>query len=238
MRVWNRRLETICPPHPFLPRDLFLSPVERHKIVLRLSKRKAPGPDDISTAALRQLPKRAMVAMNEVFDGILRTGHFPEPWKRGKVITVPKLGKYSRNPCNLRPITLLSSVAKTLERALLWRLNPFLSPRKKQYGFRARHSTTLQLIRGSCLSPSLFAAFTDDIPTLQSLLEEWEEHDANAEDSANFASARRANLAAKKIQRFLDLLLEWLDRWMMYVGETAALVTSKQRNMSPYTNYA
>ncbi|GBP55426.1 Probable RNA-directed DNA polymerase from transposon BS [Eumeta japonica] len=152
-----------------------------------------------------------------------------------------------RNLSNLRPITLLSHVAKTFEHALLKRLSPFLSPRKEQYEFPTGHSTTLQLIRvlhylaselncgrytvpvfldmekafnrvwhdalqkllktqlspistkiiasflcdrsfcvaaeealsapprsiravvpqGSCLSPSLFAAFTDDVFTLQ-----------------------------------------------------------------------
>ncbi|GBP76700.1 hypothetical protein EVAR_52435_1 [Eumeta japonica] len=50
---------------------------------------------------------------------------------------------------------------------------------------------------------------------------------------AYFASARRANLAAKKIQQVFDLLLEWLDRWRMAVnvGKTAALLTGRQRNM-------
>ncbi|GBO98803.1 Probable RNA-directed DNA polymerase from transposon X-element [Eumeta japonica] len=126
---------------------LVLPPAELHKIVLRLPKRKAPGLDGISTAALRQLPKRAMVAMNKVFNGILRTGHFPEAWKRDKINTILKPEKDPRNPSNLRSITLLSHVAKTFERALLTRLNLFLSPRKEQYGFRTGRSTTLQLLR-------------------------------------------------------------------------------------------
>ncbi|GBP53956.1 RNA-directed DNA polymerase from mobile element jockey [Eumeta japonica] len=54
-----------------------------------------------------------------------------------------------------------------------------------------------------------------------------------ANDSAYFASSRRADLAAKKIQRVLDLLPEWLDRWRMAVNvsKTAALLTGSQRNM-------
>ncbi|GBP11204.1 hypothetical protein EVAR_6027_1 [Eumeta japonica] len=42
-----------------LPGDLFLSPAALHGVVLRLPKKKAPGPDDIS--ALRHLSKRAIV---------------------------------------------------------------------------------------------------------------------------------------------------------------------------------
>ncbi|GBP16392.1 Probable RNA-directed DNA polymerase from transposon X-element [Eumeta japonica] len=81
--------------------------------------------------------------MNKVFNGMLHTGHFPEEWKRGKIITISKAGKNPRKPKNIRPITLLSPVAKTFERALLIKLRLFLTQRQEQYGFRSGHSTTL-----------------------------------------------------------------------------------------------
>ncbi|GBP19939.1 Probable RNA-directed DNA polymerase from transposon X-element [Eumeta japonica] len=248
-------------------------------------QKESPGTGGVSTAALRHLPRRAIVAMNRVFNGILRTGHFPEECKRGKIITIPKTGKDPRKPENIRPITLLSHVAKTFERALLTKLRLFLTPRQEQYGFREGHSTSLQLIRvlhylaserncerytvavlldmekafdrflrrrrrrtirptperagvpqGSCLSPELYAVYTDDIPMLHGHLEDWEDDvmlALYADDSAYFASSRRADLAAKKIQRVLDLLPEWLDKWRMAVNvsKTAALLTGSQRNM-------
>ncbi|GBP16391.1 hypothetical protein EVAR_9972_1 [Eumeta japonica] len=54
-----------------------------------------------------------------------------------------------------------------------------------------------------------------------------------ADDSAYFASSRRADLAAKRIQHVFDLLPEWLDKWRMAVNvnKTAALLTGSQRNM-------
>ncbi|GBP10221.1 RNA-directed DNA polymerase from mobile element jockey [Eumeta japonica] len=85
--------------------------------------------------------------MNGVFNGILCTGHFPEAWKRGNIITIPKARKDPRKPENIWPITLLSHVAKTFERALLPKLRLFLTLRQKEYGFRSGHSKTLQLIR-------------------------------------------------------------------------------------------
>ncbi|GBP72334.1 RNA-directed DNA polymerase from mobile element jockey [Eumeta japonica] len=88
--------------------------------------------------------------------------------------------------------------------------------------------------QGSCLSLELYAQYTDDIPTLRGHLENWEDDvmlALYAEDSAYFASSRRADLAAKKIQRVFDLLPEWLDKWRMAVNvnKTAALLTSSQR---------
>ncbi|GBP16123.1 RNA-directed DNA polymerase from mobile element jockey [Eumeta japonica] len=90
--------------------------------------------------------------------------------------------------------------------------------------------------QGSCLSPEQYAVYADDIPTLYGHLDDWEDDvmlALYADDSAYFASSRRADLAAKKIQRVLDLLQEWLNKWRMAVNvnKTAALLTGSQQNM-------
>ncbi|GBP78552.1 RNA-directed DNA polymerase from mobile element jockey [Eumeta japonica] len=101
--------------------------------------------------------------------------------------------------------------------------------------FRAQVHPTQQ---GSCLSPCLYGVYTDDIPTLAGQLQDWEEDVVlalYADDSAYFASSRRADLAAAKIQRVLDLLPEWLDKWRVAVNvtKTAAILTGQQRAMPP-----
>ncbi|GBP22862.1 RNA-directed DNA polymerase from mobile element jockey [Eumeta japonica] len=90
--------------------------------------------------------------------------------------------------------------------------------------------------QGSCLSPCLYTVYTDDIPTLTDQLQHWKEDVVlalYADDSAYLASSRRADLAAAKLQRVLDLLPDWLDRWRVAVNvtKTAALLTSQQRAM-------
>ncbi|GBP76965.1 Probable RNA-directed DNA polymerase from transposon X-element [Eumeta japonica] len=86
-----------------------------------------------------------MVAMTRLFNGILRTGHFPVCQKIGCVIAIPKAGKDTRLASSQRPITLLSHIAKLFERIMLRRLHRHLTPRQEQFGFRSGHSTTLQL---------------------------------------------------------------------------------------------
>ncbi|GBP61949.1 RNA-directed DNA polymerase from mobile element jockey [Eumeta japonica] len=186
--------------------------------------------------------------MNRVYNGILYTGRFPEEWKRGKIITIPKAGKDPRKPENIRSITLLSHVAKTFERALLTKLRLFLTPRMEQVwhdglihklldtllpsalirvvaGFlqcrsfcvavddvlSAPRPIRVGVPQGSCLSPELYALYTDDIPTLRGHLDDWKDDvmlALDADDSAYFASSRRADLAAKRVQRVFDLLPE------------------------------
>ncbi|GBP34307.1 RNA-directed DNA polymerase from mobile element jockey [Eumeta japonica] len=303
-------------PIPSLPGDYYVSPTETARAIFRLPKRKAPGPDGIPTIAIKQLPRRAMVAMTRLFNGILRTGHFPACWKTGRVIAIPKAGKDPRLASSQRPITLLSHIAKLFECVLLRRLLRHLNPRQEQFGFRSGHSSTLQLARvlhhmavehnrgrrtvgvfldiekafdrvwhsellyklienrippalvrtvasflkdrdfyvtvedatsdprpiragvpqGSCLSPCLYAVYIDDIPTLTDQLQHWEENVVlalYANDSAYLASSRRADLTAAKLQRVLDLLPDWLDRWRVAVNvtKTAALLTGQQRAM-------
>ncbi|GBP61147.1 Probable RNA-directed DNA polymerase from transposon X-element [Eumeta japonica] len=79
-------------------------------------------PDWIPTVAIIQLSKRAAVAMTMLFNGILRMRHFPQCWKIGHVIAIPKAGKHLRIASSQRPVTLLSHFAKLFERILLPRL--------------------------------------------------------------------------------------------------------------------
>lgn len=87
--------------------------------------------------------------------------------------------------------------------------------------------------QGSCLSPTLYALYTNDIPTLEGNLEEWE-RDVDlalfADDSAYFVSSRSSPLAVAKMQRLLNLLPNWLDKWRMAlnVDKTTAILTGRQ----------
>ncbi|GBP78705.1 RNA-directed DNA polymerase from mobile element jockey [Eumeta japonica] len=88
----------------------------------------------------------------------------------------------------------------------------------------------------SCLSPCLCAVYTDEIPTLVGQLQSWEEDIVlalYADDSAYLSSSRRADLAVAKLQRVLDLLPDWLDKWRNAVNvmKTVILLTSQQRIM-------
>jgi hypothetical protein len=49
----------------------------------------------------------------------IQLSHFPVSWKEAKAITVPKPGKDSKFPQNLRPISLLSTTGKLFEKAIL-----------------------------------------------------------------------------------------------------------------------
>ena len=81
----------------------------------------------------------------------LRLKSFPTAFKSADVILLPKPGKDPLLAENYRPISLLSSIGKVLEKVVLIRLNEVVDEKAIipdfQYGFRAAHSTTHQLLR-------------------------------------------------------------------------------------------
>jgi hypothetical protein len=62
------------------------------------------------------------------------------------VVALPKSGKDPKFPQNLRPISLLPSTGKVLEKVILQIVNDIGENNllnASQFGFHARHSTTL-----------------------------------------------------------------------------------------------
>ncbi|GBP41985.1 hypothetical protein EVAR_33789_1 [Eumeta japonica] len=118
------------------------------------------------------------------------------------IITIPKAGKDPRKPENLRSITLLSHVAKTFERALLSKLR-LLSPRQEQYGYPSGHSPIVLHY--------LASEKNGKISTLRGHFEDWEDDvvlPLYADDNTYFASSRRVDFAARKVQRVFAVLPE------------------------------
>jgi hypothetical protein len=126
------------------------SPSEIRKIIGSLKKKKAPGPDNISNTALKLLPPKVVVTLAAIFNASLRLCHFPSRWKNATVIFIPKPGKNSKLPQSNRPISLLSSIGKVLEKVILTRLVKVTDENStipdEQFGFRPKHSTVDQLI--------------------------------------------------------------------------------------------
>lgn len=126
-------------------------PSQIKNIIRKLKKRKAPGPDDIPNEALINLPDNAIQFLTNIINTMLRIGYFPEQWKLAKVLMLPKPGKDHTDPNNYRPISLLCTLSKIAEKAILLRLNRFLHIKKtirdEQFGFRSQHSTVQQVVR-------------------------------------------------------------------------------------------
>ncbi|GBO01041.1 putative RNA-directed DNA polymerase from transposon X-element, partial [Araneus ventricosus] len=100
------------------------TPDEVREAIKALKKRKSPGEDRITNEMLKNLPRKTLYRITHLTNAILRLQYFPNSWKNSIIIPIHKTGKDPFNPTNYRPISLLSSLSKVVEKIILNRLKP------------------------------------------------------------------------------------------------------------------
>lgn len=126
-------------------------PKELQRIIQSLKPKKAPGLDKVGNIVLKRLPRKGIVVLTKIVNACLALSYFPSSWKHAIVRGIPKAGKDVTLPSNYRPISLLPTMSKILERVILSRIESHLESRtvipRQQFGFKRGHSTNHQLVR-------------------------------------------------------------------------------------------
>ena len=136
---------------PDPPLDPLTLPFTAEEILTALKKTKntSPGTDSIPFRALKLGPPTLLTHLARLYNACLALGYFPKAWKIAKLTMIPKPNKNHADPKNYRPISLLSTLGKTLERLVKNRIYPHLEANhffnNFQAGFRTQRSTTDQL---------------------------------------------------------------------------------------------
>ena len=127
---------------------LYLYPTsltEIKKLISNLQPKKSTGIDEIPSTILKSTPDNILIALTHVFNLSLACGEFISDFKTAKVAPIHKKGSVT-NVCNYRPISLLCSMSKILEKLIYNRVVLFLKKQnffyKYQFGFRKNHSTS------------------------------------------------------------------------------------------------
>ena len=94
---------------------------ELRGLIKNLKPNCAPGTDKIPNIALKHLNRRPLIHLLNIYKYCFKYNYFPEKWKTPKVM-LPKPGKDQSIPNNLRPICLLPSLSKMLEKLILEKL--------------------------------------------------------------------------------------------------------------------
>ena len=125
---------------------MFLHPTDRQEInslIQLLPSKTSSGFDDISNKLLKQLSPSLLTPLCLIYNSSLNTGIFPELMKRADVSPLFK-SKLHCDTNNYRPISLLLTISKILEKLVYKRTYSFLEKTnqlyKSQYGFRSHHS--------------------------------------------------------------------------------------------------
>jgi hypothetical protein len=100
---------------------------------------------------LQELQEPEMRAITQLYNGILRTGHYPNQRKFSQILPILKPGKPPEEAQSYIPISLLPLLSKIFQKLLLKRIHPTLLEKHiipdLQFGFRKKHATTEQVYR-------------------------------------------------------------------------------------------
>ena len=119
--------------------------IEIKRLINQLKSKLSAGTNQTPPIVLRYPPENVLHALTDIFNQSLCQGKFIFIFKQAKII--PAFNKDNpKNVLNYRPISLLSSLSKILEKIVSSRLHSFVnmnnSLSSQQFGFRHKYSTT------------------------------------------------------------------------------------------------
>lgn len=136
--------------------SMFFTPVtpdEVRAVIRALPNGRSVGCDDIPAIFIKRCADVLAEVLAPVINASVCCGQFPDTLKTALVVPIPKKGN-SHDIANYRPVALLSSVSKLIEKIIADRIYNFLEHHKlfnrSQHGFRRSHSTetaTIELIQ-------------------------------------------------------------------------------------------
>lgn len=132
-------------------------PLEVKNIIFGLKSQSAPGWDKITTKFLKSSYPYIIEPISFICNLSFETGVFPALFKKAVVCPIFKSGDKT-SPSNYRPISLLSTLSKILEKLVKKRVMNYLEKynllSQNQYGFREQKSTEDAVLRLTSLVTS------------------------------------------------------------------------------------
>ena len=119
---------------------------EINKIILLLENKNSHGYDEISSKILKASAAYILSPLTYIFNKVLRTGIFLDRLKFAEIKPLFKKGKITE-VSNYRPISLLLSFSKIIEKIIHTRLYKYLTGNnllaEEQFGFREKANTEI-----------------------------------------------------------------------------------------------
>ena len=148
-----------------------VDPIEVSKLLANLKSKNSSGIDKINSKFLKRIAHTIVNPLCTIINKSFESGIFPKNWKLAKVVPIFK-AKDKLDMSNYRPISLLPTTSKLIEKAVHCRLYGFCKQfdilYENQYGFRPSHSTTdavakltADIMTASELSKSTLAVLLD-----------------------------------------------------------------------------
>ena len=103
------------------------------------------GPDKLNIRHLKHIGPLGLAFLTSMFKTALNKNIIPHTWKLANIVPIPKPNKDTDKGTSYRPISLLSVIAKTLEKSLIPYITANIPNTPMQHGYKTKHSTVTAL---------------------------------------------------------------------------------------------
>ena len=125
-----------------------VTPGEIEEVAEKIKANKAPGLDGMPPIAIKLMVRARPDVMAGLVNGSLANGNWPIEWKRTRVVLLKKEGKEQKDPSAYRPICIIDTAGKVLEKIVRERIMEAIGQdgfARNQYGFVKGKNTTQAL---------------------------------------------------------------------------------------------
>lgn len=130
---------------PLNGNSVIVAEMELKRAASTLKANKAPGPDGVTNEILKKVVELRPEQVLNVFNKCITQASFPVRWKTAKLVLVRKGDKPLEEPSSYRPLCMLNTTGKLLEKILDTKIRDFMETNNSlaanQYGFRSGRST-------------------------------------------------------------------------------------------------
>jgi len=119
---YHKQIRQTVNTHINTPDDKEFTNLEISSILEEMDPKKAPGEDGITSAILLRVFNLLPKFVTAVYNSCLTKGIFPEQWKSALIMPIEKPGNDRDNATRFRPISLLNTGGKVLEKLLINRI--------------------------------------------------------------------------------------------------------------------
>ena len=99
------------------------------------------GPDKLNIRHLKHIGPLRLAFLTSMFKTAFNKNIIPHTWKLANIVPIPKPKKDTDKGTSYRPISLLSVIAKTLEKSLLPYITANIPNTPMQHRYKTQHST-------------------------------------------------------------------------------------------------
>jgi hypothetical protein len=138
-RITTRQTKKI--PHE----QITITTEDTQLAINRAPNKKSLGPDKIATIHLKNLGPIAVASLTKVYNAVVNSNIIPSYWKLARLVPIHKPGKDKSQGLSYRPISILSPIAKTLEKIVLTKIQQHIPAASHQHGYKKGHSTVTAL---------------------------------------------------------------------------------------------